>query len=140
MDEIPPEQLAILAEEDQGPKIIAIVAAFTALALSCVLLRFFTRIKYTKHVGWEDYCIAVSMVCSSCSASLLKLTAVSNYLQCFSIITAVCQFEQVKWGNGKHAMFVPLPSVVNALRVSLRYHPLIIKCNTDRRSTCTSAS
>jgi hypothetical protein len=140
MDQIPPEQLAILAEENQGPKFVAIVAAFTALALSCVLLRFYTRIKYTKHVGWEDYCIAVSMVCLSCSELLFKLTAVADCLQCFSIITAVCQFEQVKWGNGKHAMFVPLPSVVNALRVSLQYRPLIFKWGADRRSTCTSAS
>jgi hypothetical protein len=63
MDQIPPEQLAILAKENQGPKIIGIVVAFTALALICVALRICTRIKFMKSVGWEDYCIAVSMVC-----------------------------------------------------------------------------
>jgi hypothetical protein len=59
---IPPEQLAALAKEDQGPKVLGIVISFTVLALICVSLRFFARIKFTKLVGWEDYFIALSMV------------------------------------------------------------------------------
>jgi hypothetical protein len=61
-DDIPPEQLAILAKEDQGPKVVAIVITFTVFALMCVFLRFFARIKFTQLVGWEDYFIALSMV------------------------------------------------------------------------------
>lgn len=59
---IPPEQLALLATEDQGPKVLAIVITFTCLAFVCVILRFFTRLNFTKIVGWEDYFIAASMV------------------------------------------------------------------------------
>jgi hypothetical protein len=64
MDHIPPEQLAMLAHEDQGPKVIGLVVTFTVLALASVLLRFFARVRFTRHVGWEDYFIALSMVCT----------------------------------------------------------------------------
>jgi hypothetical protein len=60
--QIPPDQLAILAKEDQGPKILGIVISFTLLALICVFLRFFARLKFTRLLGWEDYFIAISMV------------------------------------------------------------------------------
>ena len=61
-EQIPPEQLAILVKENQGPKVIGIVITFTVFAFICVVLRFFARIKFTKLVGWEDYFIAISMV------------------------------------------------------------------------------
>jgi hypothetical protein len=64
-DQIPPAQLAALAKEDQGPKVLGIVISFTVLALICVALRFFARIKFTRLVGWEDYFIALSMVLAS---------------------------------------------------------------------------
>lgn len=60
--QIPPEVLAVLAKDDQGPKAFALVVSFTALALVCVLLRFFARIRFVRLVGWEDYFIAISMV------------------------------------------------------------------------------
>jgi uncharacterized membrane protein len=59
---IPPAQLAILVKENQGPKVVGIVIAFTVLASVCVLLRFFARVRFTKQVGWEDWFIAISMV------------------------------------------------------------------------------
>jgi hypothetical protein len=62
MERIPPEQLAILARDNQGPKVVGIVVAFTVLALVCVFLRFFARIRFTRLVGWEDYFIVLSMV------------------------------------------------------------------------------
>jgi hypothetical protein len=63
-DRIPPEHLAILAKEDQGPKTLGLIIAFTVLALTCVLLRLFARIRYTQVIGWEDYLIGLSMVLS----------------------------------------------------------------------------
>jgi hypothetical protein len=62
MERIPPEQLAALARDNQGPKVVGIVIAFTVLALVCVLLRFLARIRFTRLVGWEDYFIVLSMV------------------------------------------------------------------------------
>jgi hypothetical protein len=62
VDSIPPSVLASLAREDQGPKTIGLVATFTALALSTVCLRFFARVRFAIHIGWEDYFIAVAMV------------------------------------------------------------------------------
>jgi hypothetical protein len=64
MDGLSPEQIDLLASEDQGPKIITIVVALTVLSFVFVVLRFFTRIKFTSQLGSEDYLIAVSMVCS----------------------------------------------------------------------------
>jgi hypothetical protein len=60
--QIPPEQLAILAKENLGPKVLGLVIFFTLLALICVFLRFFARLKFTQLLGWEDYFIACSMV------------------------------------------------------------------------------
>jgi hypothetical protein len=64
MDGLSPEQIDLLASEDQGPKVIAIVSALTVLSFVFVVLRFFTRIKFTSQLGSEDYLIAVAMVCS----------------------------------------------------------------------------
>jgi hypothetical protein len=62
MDQIPPEQLAKLAQENQGPAAKAIVIAFTVISCGCVCLRFVTRLTFQHNVGWEDYTIALSMV------------------------------------------------------------------------------
>ncbi|EAT87840.1 hypothetical protein HBI56_117970 [Parastagonospora nodorum] len=93
---IPPEQLALLASEDHGPRTIGIVVAFTVLAFLSVILRFVTRTRLTHLVGWEDYLIALAMA--------------------FSIATSACQVKQVGWGAGKHQVFVDLPSTINSLR------------------------
>jgi hypothetical protein len=65
MDErpqLPPQVVAALAQDNLGPKTLALVYSFTFLALISVALRFFSRIKLTKIVGWEDYFIGISMV------------------------------------------------------------------------------
>jgi hypothetical protein len=63
MDQIPPEQLAALAQEDLGPLTKNIVIAFTVVAFTSVCLRIFTRLRY-QAAGWEDYTIVVAMVSS----------------------------------------------------------------------------
>lgn len=60
--QIPPEVVAALAKENRSPLIIGIVSAFTGLALVCVLLRFYSRVKLVGIVGLEDYFIVLSMV------------------------------------------------------------------------------
>jgi hypothetical protein len=60
---IPPEVIAALAKDNQSPKIIALVATFTAIGFVAVVLRFFSRIKLVGVVGMEDYTVALSMVC-----------------------------------------------------------------------------
>jgi hypothetical protein len=60
--QLPPQVLAALARDDLGPKTLGLVYSFTVLALICVALRFFSRIKFTKMVGWEDYFIGISAV------------------------------------------------------------------------------
>ncbi|CAO2648301.1 Nn.00g075680.m01.CDS01 [Neocucurbitaria sp. VM-36] len=94
MDQIPPEQLAILAKEDQGPLTQSIIIAFTIIAFICVCLRLFTRLIY-QAIGWEDRAIVISMITS--------------------VITAVFQILQVKAGNGRHAMFIPFPEGVEKI-------------------------
>jgi hypothetical protein len=64
MDGLTPQKREILAKDSQGPLVISIVIAFTVLSLVCVVLRFFTRIRFTRLVGTEDYMTALSMVCT----------------------------------------------------------------------------
>jgi hypothetical protein len=59
---IQPAEVAVLAKQDQGPKIVALVVSSTVLALICVILRVFARIRFTRLTGWEDYFIVLSMV------------------------------------------------------------------------------
>jgi hypothetical protein len=59
---ISPEELAILAREDQGQLTKNIVIAFTVISFVSVWLRIFTRLKY-QAMGWEDYSIVLAMVC-----------------------------------------------------------------------------
>ncbi|KAH8691723.1 hypothetical protein GQ44DRAFT_719994 [Phaeosphaeriaceae sp. PMI808] len=88
--QISPEQRAVMATDDNGPHIKNIVVAFTIIAFVSVCLRIFTRLRY-QAVGWEDYAIVIAMI--------------------LSIVTCVFQVLQVYAGNGKHAIFVPLPDV-----------------------------
>ena len=60
--QVPPERIAKLARENQSPKVIALVSAFTAIGFVSVVLRFFTRVKFVGFLGLEDYFIALSMV------------------------------------------------------------------------------
>lgn len=54
MDNLTPEQLAVLAKDDQGPLTKSIVIAFTTLAFVAVVLRIFTRLRYVGvQLGWE---------------------------------------------------------------------------------------
>jgi len=62
MEEIPPEQLAALRREDNGPLTNAVVIAFTVFAFITVALRIFTRACLLRNVGLEDYFIALAMV------------------------------------------------------------------------------
>lgn len=62
MDQLSPEQVSKLRHEDRGPLSIRVVVVFTVIAFICVSLRFFTRLKFVRNVGLEDYLIAVSMV------------------------------------------------------------------------------
>ncbi|CAA9958895.1 hypothetical protein PTMSG1_02427 [Pyrenophora teres f. maculata] len=94
--QISPEVLAVLAKDDRGPKTIGLVLGFTTLALVCVSLRFFARIKFVRQVGSEDYLMAMAMV--------------------FSVVTAALQVKQVQWGAGKHQLLVDLPSTTHSLR------------------------
>jgi hypothetical protein len=64
---IPPEQLARLAGENQGPLTRNIIVVFTIISFTATCLRVYTRLRY-KAVGWEDYSIIVAMVCHSANA------------------------------------------------------------------------
>ncbi|KAH7117917.1 hypothetical protein B0J11DRAFT_441449 [Dendryphion nanum] len=108
MDQIPPEQLAILRAEDMGPTCKAIVFAFTIIAFISVFLRFYTRALLMKTVGIEDYFILASMCCS--------------------VVMAACQIMQVKWGSGKHAIFVDLKEASTILKYL--YFAILAYCSS----------
>jgi hypothetical protein len=62
LSSIPPQTVAMLAAEDQGPKTIGLVVTFTALAFLVVCLRFYARVRFAIQIGWEDYFSAISIV------------------------------------------------------------------------------
>jgi uncharacterized membrane protein len=96
MDPLTPEQLAALAKEDRGPLTKSIVVAFTCIAVICVGLRLFTRLRYLgRALGWEDYTIVVSMA--------------------LAIATGVLQVMQANAGNGKHAPLIEFPGGVETI-------------------------
>lgn len=134
--QLSPEQLAILAKDDQGPKTNAIVITFTAFAFICVCLRLFARTTLTKSVGWEDHFIVLSMVRRFSGDPLCSQT--DARFKVFAIAMAVCQVEQVYWGNGKHQALLTLVQAINGLRVS--FHKPGGRHELTATSTSTSAS
>ncbi|KAF1918151.1 hypothetical protein BDU57DRAFT_514751 [Ampelomyces quisqualis] len=92
--QLSPEQLAALAKDDLSELTKNIIIAFTVISFVSVCLRLYTRVRY-KAVGWEDYSIALAMVCT--------------------ITTGVCQVLQANAGNGKHAVFVAFPEGVEII-------------------------
>ena len=113
--QVPPEVIAAMAKENQSPLIIGIVSAFTALAFVCVLLRFFSRIKFVGIVGLEDYFIAFSMV-STLPVWKMKQDA-DDVSQVFSIFTSTCLIQTARYGNGKHSLNVPFQNLTLLLKV-----------------------
>ncbi|KAH6868840.1 hypothetical protein BKA58DRAFT_441265 [Alternaria rosae] len=96
MDPLTPEQSAALAKDDRGPLTKSIVVAFTCIAVICVGLRLFTRLRYLgRALGWEDYTIVVSMA--------------------LSIATGILQIMQANAGNGKHAALIEFPAGVEII-------------------------
>lgn len=59
--QLPPDVLARLMSEDEGPLTIRIVVAFTVIAFVAVALRIFTRFKY-QAIGPEDHTIVLAVV------------------------------------------------------------------------------
>ncbi|KAL5120160.1 hypothetical protein ACEQ8H_001986 [Pleosporales sp. CAS-2024a] len=94
--QVPPEVIAALARENRSPLIIGLVAGFTGLGFVCVLLRFFSRIKYVRMVGLEDYFIVISMI--------------------FSIFTSTCLIQGARYGNGRHLINVPFENGYHVLK------------------------
>jgi len=106
MDPLTPEQSAALAKDDRGPLTKSIVVAFTCIAVICVGLRLFTRLRYLgRSLGWEDYTIVVSMA--------------------LSIATGILQVMQANAGNGKHAALIEFPTGVEII-LKVRNHPFFI--------------
>jgi hypothetical protein len=102
MDSLSPEQIEILASEDQAPKIIGIVSALTVLALVSVVLRFFTRIKFTRQLGAEDYTIACSVVCpKQYYDSEVRLTLIPGFFDLARIYT---NQTSTIWGRKTYAL------------------------------------
>ncbi|KAI4911282.1 uncharacterized protein J4E92_010338 [Alternaria infectoria] len=96
MEPLTPEQSAALAKDDRGPLTKSIVVAFTCIAVICVGLRLFTRLRYLgRALGWEDYTIVVSMA--------------------LSIATGILQVMQANAGNGKHAALIEFPTGVEII-------------------------
>lgn len=50
------------ADTDSGPAINAVCVVFLILALLCVALRTFLRVKVMKSVGWDDGFIILAAV------------------------------------------------------------------------------
>lgn len=97
MDHLSPQQIDALAKEDRGPTSKSIVIAFTIIAFVCVVLRMFTRLRFTgRAIGWEDSTILISMVCSLVAGVFQVLREYQDKASLWSVLTS-SRGERRQW-------------------------------------------
>ncbi len=57
----PPDPLP--PNDDRGPQLMAMFWTWSALSMALLSLRFYARVK-VRGVGWDDWMMLVSVVCS----------------------------------------------------------------------------
>lgn len=77
-----------MADDNQGPELLAIIWTFTAISIATVILKLFTRRRFLQGLGWDDFFIFISLVSSyllvaiiACSELTCSLDT-SCYLHC----------------------------------------------------------
>lgn len=53
-----------VSRDTRSPQLIGWTLTVTILALACVVVRMYTRLKVSRSVGWDDYTVLAAMVCS----------------------------------------------------------------------------
>lgn len=48
--------------DTRSPQLIGLTVTVTVLALACVVVRIYTRLKVSRSVGWDDYTCLAAMV------------------------------------------------------------------------------
>lgn len=92
---------------DRGPQILAICGTLSGLAIFCVLLRLFVRVKIIRQVGWDDYFI---------------LAAAATMLPEMIVIVS-----EVDYGAGRHAEYIyPVYNIVLGLHMNFITQPLCL--------------
>ena len=105
--------------ENYGPTILGVAIATTIVAVLCVLLRLYIRIRIIRGFWWDDGIIVVALVRKLARSDLPK--CLTSYLQTLSITGAVFTGLNVNSGAGKHTHNLPHP---------LTQVPNVIKWNT----------
>ncbi|OCK75392.1 hypothetical protein K432DRAFT_337541, partial [Lepidopterella palustris CBS 459.81] len=77
-----------------GHQVVAITVSFTAIALTILLLRLFTRFVVIRNAGSEDFCVAFAMFLS------------------ITLTVTIC--EQVKYGMGQHIWTLSEQTLINS--------------------------
>lgn len=79
--------------ENRAPELLAVLWAFTTLALVVVLIKFYTRFKIIRETGFDDFLILFSMVnptlrvLHSTQVAYFSLSCFQSFAQPFSLQT-----------------------------------------------------
>ena len=90
----------------------------TSLALACVVVRMYTRLKVSRSVGWDDYTILAAMVCHIDGPRMLTLL---TFIQVVLLVTMSLIIVQVQYGVGRHIYSLSVENLV----LSGRYYHII---------------
>lgn len=64
-------------QEEDSTSTLAVSASVTGVALICVALRFFVRIRMKVHVGWDDWFILIAMLVTLLEGGLILAGMIS---------------------------------------------------------------
>lgn len=104
------------SDDTRSPQLLGWTLTVTILALACVVVRMYTRLKVSRSVGWDDYTTLAAMVCSiNGHFALHALTLIQVVL----LVTMSLIVVQVHYGVGRHLFRL---SVENIVHSGLYYH------------------
>ncbi|KAJ5623787.1 hypothetical protein N7510_000096 [Penicillium lagena] len=86
------------AQQNKGPRILAVFWSLTALTLVVVIIRLFIRIRILRNTGLDDWLILASVVCQN-FVQILTLAVSKLSTTAFTAVTTV----NVSLGYGQHA-------------------------------------
>ncbi|KAI9820536.1 MAG: hypothetical protein M1832_003727 [Thelocarpon impressellum] len=93
-------------DEDKGPQILAACTSLTLIALLCVCLRFYVRIKVVKSIGHDDYAILVAMA--------------------LALVGMGLTFPEVYYGAGRHAHQLTPASIEKGMLLNFVSQPFYL--------------
>jgi len=112
----------MIPNENAGPTVITIYTVLTLLSALTVSLRIFVRVKIVRSFGLDDVFISFAMVWVLCQThrSSFPNGSQMQWLAVFGITIA-----SVKYGTGRHAIYLDKAATIQALKYNFISQPLV---------------